>query len=64
MSIAQTSKTLEITIETKASHCLKFDIENMHSRDRIVVSTLRCGRNNPGSNPGHGTIYMLWVRSI
>lgn len=24
-------------------------------RDRIVVSTLRCGRNNPGSNPGHGT---------
>ena len=27
----------------------------MLSRDRIVVSTLRCGRNNPGSNPGHGT---------
>ena len=26
----------------------------MLSRDRIVVSTLRCGRNNPGSNPGHG----------
>ncbi len=25
------------------------------SRDRIVVSTLRCGRNNPGSNPGHDT---------
>ena len=25
-------------------------------RDRIVVSTLRCGRNNPGSNPGHGTL--------
>ena len=25
-----------------------------NSRDRIVVSTLRCGRNNPGSNPGHG----------
>ena len=23
-----------------------------HRRDRIVVSTLRCGRNNPGSNPG------------
>ena len=23
-------------------------------RDRIRVSTLRCGRNNPGSNPGHG----------
>ena len=25
------------------------------SRDRLVVRTLRCGRNNPGSNPGHGT---------
>ena len=25
-------------------------------RDRIVVSTLRCGRNNPGSNPGHGIL--------
>ncbi len=23
-------------------------------RDGIVVSTLRCGRNNPGSNPDHG----------
>ena len=22
--------------------------------DRLVVRTLRCGRNNPGSNPGHG----------
>ena len=28
----------------------------MYRRDRIVVSTLRCGRNNPGSNPGHGTL--------
>ena len=27
------------------------------SRDRIVVSTLRCGRNNPGSNPGHGKMF-------
>ncbi|KRX16843.1 hypothetical protein T07_11014 [Trichinella nelsoni] len=25
-----------------------------NSRDRLVVRTLRCGRNNPGSNPGHG----------
>ena len=24
-------------------------------RDRIEVSTLRRGRKNPGSNPGHGT---------
>ena len=25
-----------------------------NGRDRIVVSTSRCGRENPGSNPGHG----------
>ena len=31
----------------------------MHRRDRIVVSTLRCGRNNPGSNPGHGMFITL-----
>ncbi len=29
------------------------------SRDRIVVSTLRCGRNNPGSNPGHDKDILL-----
>ena len=29
-------------------------------RDRIVVSTLRCGRNNPGSNPGHGSKLFQW----
>ena len=29
------------------------------SRDRIVVSTLRCGRNNPGSNPGHGRFWVV-----
>ena len=26
------------------------------SRDRIVVSTSRCGRDNPSSNPGHGKL--------
>ena len=26
------------------------------SRDRLVVRTLRCGRSNPGSNPGHGKV--------
>ena len=25
------------------------------SRDRLVVRTLRCGRSNPGSNPGLGS---------
>ncbi len=33
------------------------------SRDRIVVSTLRCGRNNPGSNPFHG-IYSVFVEKM
>src|SRR6218665_2165149 len=43
-------------------------IQMVNGRDRIVVSTSRCGRDNPGSNPGHGncrdsvswkTIYIL-----
>ena len=29
------------------------------SCDRLVVRTLRCGRSNPGSNPGHGNIFSL-----
>ena len=29
-------------------------IQGRTGRDRIVVSTSRCGRDNPGSNPGHG----------
>ena len=28
---------------------------SVSSRDRLVVRTLRCGRSNPGSNPGHGS---------
>ena len=27
-------------------------------RDRLVVRTLRCGRSNPGSNPGLGSIIL------
>ena len=29
------------------------------SRDRLVVRTLRCGRSNPGSNPGHGSDILI-----
>ena len=29
-------------------------------RDRLVVRTLRCGRSNPGSNPGHG-IFVSYI---
>ena len=35
-------------------------ILSSHSRDRIVVSTLRCGRSNPGSNPGHGKTQLFF----
>ena len=31
---------------------------SIRGRDRIVVSTLCCGHNNPGSNPGHGNLIM------
>ena len=31
---------------------------NVSSRDRLVVRTLRCGRSNPGSNPGHGSDFL------
>ena len=34
------------------------------SRDRIVVSTSRCGRDNPGSNPGHGSGSYFGVASF
>ena len=38
------------------SQCkITFLLSFLNSRDRIVVSTLRCGRSNPGSNPGHGS---------
>ena len=30
------------------------------SCDSIVVSTLRCGRKNPGSNPGHSRIFFFF----
>ena len=34
------------------------------SRDRLVVRTLRCGRSNPGSNPGHGMLRIFFLSSI
>ena len=33
------------------------------SRDRLVVRTLRCGRSNPGSNPGHGSDILLDIQT-
>ena len=42
-------------------HCIIPD-----SHDRIVVSTSRCGRENPGSNAGHGRqqMFSLCMTSI
>ena len=40
-------------------HVVIFLNMNCGSRDRLVVRTLRCGRSNPGSNPGHGNIFSL-----
>ena len=41
-------------IERKCVHNLPAEQRKRSGRDRIVVSTSRCGRDNPGSNPGHG----------
>ena len=32
--------------------------EVARSCDRLVVRTPRCGRGNPGSNPGRSTFYV------
>ena len=41
-----------VSAENKTSEILS----RFHRRrDRLVVRTLRCGRSNPGSNPGQGT---------
>ena len=47
-----------VTLDITSIDCNKINTFT-HRRDRIVVSTLRCGRNNPGSNPGHGTFITL-----
>ena len=36
----------------------------LSGRDRLVVRTLRCGRSNPGSNPGHGSCQKLFRQGI
>ena len=47
--------TIYLATTTEAVSTFNAVWKIMVRRDRIVVSTLRCGRNNPGSNPGHGT---------
>ena len=55
-SLTRVLNSVEHLIGRKFLHILISKTTTLFScRDRIVVSTLRCGRNNPGSNPGHGT---------
>ena len=42
--------------QRKASATEKQRRASVARRDRIVVSTLRCGRSNLGSTPSHGTL--------
>ena len=42
---------------TASSLCVSVCMcEIVNYRDRLEVRTLHCGRNNPGSNPGHGIL--------
>ena len=34
------------------------------SRDSLVVRTSRCGRDNPGSNPGHGILFFFFLPPV
>ena len=50
------SSCLQISFSAKIDFWWVLEVHSARStsRDRIVVSTSRCGRENPGSNPGHG----------
>ena len=44
-----------VSVTFKLWNLMGFEtVRSVPSRDRLVVRTLRCGRSNPGSNPGHG----------
>jgi hypothetical protein len=43
---------------------IEWSIYISNSRDRLVVRTLRCGRSNPGSNPGRGSVNSLFTVEI
>ena len=35
-----------------------YQLTELDSRHRLVIRTVRCGRSNPGSNPGHGSSFL------
>ena len=56
---------------TQSTRCRTFHMISFYDqkvctdcRDRLVVRTLRCGRSNPGSNPGHGSFFLVKLTFI
>lgn len=45
-----------IKLQYNNKHLIKVHLKISCSRDRLMVRILRCGRSNPGSNPGHGKV--------
>ena len=58
VSILSAGKGRVVISENKTNEFLS---QFHRRRDRLVVRTLRCGRSNPGSNPGHGTFFPLAI---
>ena len=54
MWLEQSFPSLQVTFKVW-DHTKLWTVSGVSSRDRLVVRTLRCGRSNPGSNPGHGS---------
>ena len=52
------SLTTSVLVFVRRPH---LSTKSLVSRDRLVVRTLRCGRSNPGSNPGHGMQKQLFA---
>jgi hypothetical protein len=55
----QRSYFLVIDLSQIESYALILPMMDVSGRDRLVVRTLRCGRSNPGSNPGHGSDFLF-----
>ena len=58
MSLQQASRSAFLQRIEGLSFC--WSVRN--SRDSLVVRTSRCGRDNPGSNPGHGRLFFFFFK--
>ena len=59
LTIEQGPYFLVYDLSQTESYTLYLSSMEVSSRDRLVVRTLRCGRSNPGSNPGHGSDFFV-----